>query len=266
MCPATQQMVVTQEDQAAFHWMTPTFLLNLIPLTMQSIPTWQNAAVYYPRARTHFVAAQPINAWSSLTVTSLSAMWVYCICLLSFSWFSIHSFLLLLIIISNDDLPSRLPQVKSSTEAQEQDQDTTRFGFSDNSFGFINNATYYAADGTFVDFKDGYYSSTDGSTGTFAPATAAATAAASSSDVGAAATSTMAAGALAHQSPTTSSSSVASTRQSSVTAPTNSPSRSSGGSSGCVIVMPSREIGLLGLGVVFFGVLLAWWNVCLYLL
>ncbi|KAL6720057.1 hypothetical protein ACLMJK_001978 [Lecanora helva] len=53
-------------------------------------------------------------------------------------------------------------------------QQTTRYDFSDESFGFVSNGTYYAADGTFVDYDEGYYSSADGSTGTFAPATAAA--------------------------------------------------------------------------------------------
>ena len=49
---------------------------------------------------------------------------------------------------------------------------TTEFLFPDESFGYLSNSTYYAADGTFVDFGEGTYSSLDGSTGTFAPATA----------------------------------------------------------------------------------------------
>ena len=36
----------------------------------------------------------------------------------------------------------------------------------------MNNATYIASDGSFIDYGTGYYSSTDGSTGTFAPASA----------------------------------------------------------------------------------------------
>ena len=53
-----------------------------------------------------------------------------------------------------------------------QDTITTQYVFSDDSFGYLDNGTYYAADGTFVDFDKGYYSSIDGTTGTFAAATA----------------------------------------------------------------------------------------------
>lgn len=70
--------------------------------------------------------------------------------------------------------PSFRHRIANNFSPLAQDSTTTRFVFSDESYGYIDNGTYYAADGTFVDFEDGTYSMTDGETGSFAPATSAA--------------------------------------------------------------------------------------------
>ncbi|MCJ1370335.1 hypothetical protein MMC20_001548 [Loxospora ochrophaea] len=50
---------------------------------------------------------------------------------------------------------------------------TTRYFFSDGSYGFVSNGTYYGSDDTFVDYKTGFYSLPNGTNGTFTPVDAA---------------------------------------------------------------------------------------------
>lgn len=53
--------------------------------------------------------------------------------------------------------------------------------FSDGSYAFVSNGTYYDADGSFVDYRKGQYTFANGTSGTFVPMTGSSTASSSSS-------------------------------------------------------------------------------------
>lgn len=139
---------------------------------------------------------------------------------------------------------------------KKKNTDTTRYVFSDQSFGYVSNGTYYAADGTLVDYAAGYYSSTDGSTGTFAPATATAMSsgagAGATSSTATKATSAVAKGSESHTSATTSP--VKGTQQTVAPTPTTT---TTGSRSDSTTVMPSSSIRWLGLYLASLTVFLA---------
>lgn len=53
--------------------------------------------------------------------------------------------------------------------------------FSDGSYAFVSNGTYYGADGSFVDYQKGQYTLANGTSGTFVPVTDSSTTSSSSS-------------------------------------------------------------------------------------